>query len=574
MAATLSGKPIPILSRGYSMNKNVRKTNIIVATVISEILKTMLGPKGMSKMLVTDTGDVLITANGKAMLERLNVSHPIARVLIEVAKTQDKNCGDGTKTAVILAGELLKESGKLLDQGIHPAFIIKGYIEAVDKAMKILDKLAISISADNEVALKKVAKTVIGGYLGENEQNHVADLIVTAVKWIAAESTEHASMDIDNVGFVRKIGGGVNDSKLIRGVIINRGKPHPEMPEKITDAKIALLECSLNPFMRKSGDWSKEYIIKEKEQLTAFIKKENELNNEVVERIKRTGAKVLFCRKRISESLINCFAKKGILAFELVSEKDMTRLARATEGKIVSCVSDLTESNLGVSDLVEFQKIAGDEMLFVERYKNPKAATLLLRGGTTHTIEELERAVKNGIKAVALVAKNGKILPGGGATEMEISKELRKISRTFKGKEQLAVEAFATAIEAIPKTIASSAGLNPHDSLMELRVGHTNGSMYLGVNAVKRRIEDVTKDGLFDVFDAKRHAIRIAVEIATMILRIDDAVFVTNLEEIMEREKSKIKERKRVSDEKIRRLLEKDEELRKIGKRLTLPKSS
>lgn len=567
MATTLTGRPMSILSKGYSRHKDVRRINIMVATLISEVVKTMLGPKGMDKMLVTETGEVVITNDGKTLLDKMRITHPISKILIDAAKTQDTIAGDGTKTVVILAAELLKEAGKLLDQKIHPTVIIKGYDEATKRTLEILDSITIHASIEDEETLKKVARTVMSGRIGADSQNHLAGLVVVAVKHVAEERMSEIIVDVEQVGFTKKAGGRVNDSELVEGLVISKGKPHPRMPRKIEDAKIALLECSLDPLTRKNTDWRKEYVIKNPEQLKGFVDMEKEFNRGIAEHVKSAGARVLFCRKRISESIINCFAEEGVLALDLVGEKDMIRLEKATGGKIVSSVDDLTENDLGYAGLVELRKIAGDEMLFIDRCKDPKATTMLIRGGTEHVIEEVERVVKDSLKAVAVTVESGKAIAGGGAIEMEVAEKLRDFSRTFKGREQRAIEAFAVAMEVIPKTLAANSGLDPINVLIKLRMGHANGCTHLGINAIEREVEDVMQRGLVDAFKVKQHAIKVASETAAIILRVNDFVAATNQKEIKEEEKRKESERKRIMDEQVRRVLEKEEELKEIDKR-------
>ncbi|MEM1658106.1 MAG: thermosome subunit alpha [Candidatus Jordarchaeales archaeon] len=562
----LGGGLAHVLSKAYSRLDDVRKTNIAVAVVISEILKTMIGPKGMSKMLVTETGDVLVTSSGRAMLERLRVSHPVARGLVDVARVQGELTGDGTKTAVVVAGALLREAEKLMDQKVHVTTIIEGYRKAAVKAVEVLERLAIRTSAENEEVIRSVARTFLRGRFNEDVQDHVADLMLKAVL-LTHKGGKDASIE-DEVCFVKKAGSDVSASELIRGVVICREKPHPRMPSKMTNVKVALLNCSLQPFLRKSEEWKKEYLIGEEGRLAAFIKGESEIYREIVGRVKRVGVSAVFCRKRISEKLVSCFASEGLLAFELVSEEDIARLTRATGGRVVSYVNDLTERDLGVARLVEFRKIAGDEVLVVEGGEGSTAVTLLLRGGTTEAVEELERMTRNGLKALSLALKDGRILPGGGATEVEVSRELRSFSRAFTGKEQLAIEAFAKAIETIPRIIAENAGLKASDVLPDLYAKHAAGGRNFGVDVVKREVVDTVKAGLFDVFEVKRRAILAAYEFATMILRVDDAV-VAKTSELRKMEEEKVKERKRFLDEKIRKVLGKDEELMKVSKKLT-----
>ncbi len=567
LAATRTTHAISTLFRDHVRHKEARRTSIMVATVISEILKTMLGPKGMSKMLVTATGDVVITSEGKTTLEKLNVTHPIARILIDVAKTQYTTAGDGTKTAVILAAELLKEAGKLLGQNIHPTVIIRGYEEAIKKTLEILERLSKPVSIEDDEVLKNVVRTVMGSRIAMDLQNHLAEIVVIAARRVAEEDLGKIVVNVDNVDLTKKGGGSLNDSKLMNGVIIYKGRPHPRMPWRVENAKIALLNCSLEPFARKNVDWRKEYLIKMPEQLKEFIVEEKEFNRGIVENVKRVGARVLFCCKRISESILSCFAREGIIALDMTGKKDMVRLEKATGGKIVSNINELSEKDLGEAGLVEFRKISGDEMLFIDRCKNPKATSILIRGGTEQAMEELERIIKASLKAVAVTIECGKIIAGGGATEMEVAGELREFSRTFKGREQLAIEAFASAMEAIPKTLATNAGLDPINVLMELRARHNNGFTNLGVNALKREVEDVMEKGLVEVYKVKKHALIAAGETANAILRIDDFINVAKQRESGEEERLAV-ERKRIMDEKIRKLLEKEEELKQIDKSL------
>jgi thermosome len=568
VGATLAGLPISILSKGYSRQTDVRKTNIMVAAVISEIVKTMLGPKGMDKMLVSATGDVVIATGGRQTLERLNVTHPVARVLVDVAKAQDEIEGDGTKTAVILAGELLRQAEKLLDQKIHPKIINDGYSQGIKKALEILDSLAVSVSFVDDMTLKKVAATTMGGRIAENMLDYFAGLVVAAIKLVAEEKTTGVSVNVDMVDVVKKAGGAISDSELIKGLIINKKKPHESMPSKVHDAKIALLGCSLDPLIRKNTDWSKDYAVKKPEQMEAFLEKEREFTGGIVEKIKCSGATVLFCRKRVSASILNQLAEERIVAFDLVPEKDILRLERATGGKVVFSVGDLSEKDLGSAGLVEFRKVAGDEMVFINGCRNAKAATILLRGGTDQVIDRLERVVAGCLKAVAAAVECGKVLPGGGAAEMEVAMKLRDFSRTFGGKEQLAVEAFAASMEVIPKTLAANAGLDCTDVLVELKAGHAFGREHFGVDAVECKLEDVMRKGLLDVYTVRQHALKAACEAAVAILRIDDIIAATDLKAIRVEQKLKERERKRVTDEKIRRVLAKDEELKSVNNSL------
>lgn len=551
-------------SRRY---RDVERTNILVATAFSEIVKTMLGPRGMDKMLITATGDTIITNDGRVVLDKMKITNPIARILIDLAITQDAVVGDGTKTVVLLAGELLKRGGELLDKKIHPTVIIKGYKEATARALEILNENAINASINDEETLKKVARTVMGGRVVYDVKGRLADIVVTAVKRVAEVKAGIIALDVDSISFRKKAGKGTKDSELIEGLIIYKKRPYPQMPMKIENAKIALLDCSLDPLTRKATDWwDKSYVIDSPEQLRSFINSEKEFNEVIVKEIKRIGANVLFCRKRISEQILSCFAKEGIVALNLVDEKDMMRLERATGGKIVSSLDGLTGKDLGWAGLVEFRKIAEDEMLFIERCRDPKAVTILLRGGLEEVVEDLERVVEDGCKAVATAIKDQRVVAGGGAIEMEVAKKVREFSGTFRGKEQLAIEAFADAVEAIPKTLAANAGSDPIDILLELRVGHAKGQANLGFNAIDRRVEDTVKCGLLDVLKVKQHAIKTASEATMIILRIDDTIAAPKPSEKKEEERRKEMERQRIMGEKIRGVLKEEEEFIKIEK--------
>ena len=556
----------PISSESFRKYGDVGRTNILVATAFSEIVKTMLGPKGMSKMLITTSGDTIITNNGMVVLDKMKITNPIARILIDLAITQHVMVGDGTKTVVLLAGELLKRSEELLDKKIHPTVIIKGYKEATARALEILNENAINASINDEETLKKIARTVMGGGVIYDVKGRLADIVITAVKRVAEVKSGIIALDVESISFRKKAGKGTKDSELIEGLIIYKKRPHPQMPMRVENAKIALLDCSLDPLTRKATDWwDKNYVIDSPEQLRGFIDSEKEFNEAIVKEIKRVGVNVLFCRERISEQILSCFAKEGIVALNLMDEKDMIRLGRATGGKIVSSLDDLLEKDLGWAGLVEFRKITDDEMLFVERCRDPKAVTILLRGGSEQVVEDLGRVVEDGCKAVAIAIEDQRVVAGGGAIEMEIAKKVREFSETFHGKEQLAIEAFADAVEAIPKTLAANAGSDPIDILLELRAGHDKGHTNLGFNAIEHTVEDAVECGLLDLLKVKQYAIKTASEAAIMILRIDDTIAAAKPREKREEERGREMERQRITEEKVRGVL-KEEELMIIEK--------
>jgi len=567
LASSLADRQIPVLAKGYSRDKgkSVRSRNILVAKLISEYAKTMLGPKGMDKMLIDVQGDVVVTNDGKVMMEKIEAKHPVARILKEVAEVQDAEVGDGTKTAIMLTGALLKEAEKLVDQKIHPTTIIKGYEAAIRKAFETLEKVAFKVSINDDEVLKKLVKTVMGGRLDENAKSHLSNLIVEAAKQIFEEKT--GKVNVDHIDFRKKAGGSVMDSRLIRGLVIYKEKSHMGMPNRIDNAKIALVIKPLE-LTRKTTDWVREYAIKSPGQLTAFKTEEDEYLRNIAKKVEEVGANVLFCQKNVSDSMMNFFSEKEVLTLNLTGEEDIERLSEALGATIVTNVNDLKESDLGWASLVGFRKVAGDEMLFLEGCRDPKALTFLIRGGAKHVVDEVERVVKDAVKAVSMVVEGGRIVAGGGALELEMAKTIRKSSRKIGGKEQLAVEAFADAVEAIPEALIENAGLDPIDFLMRLRAEHADGKANAGLDVFNKTIVDMEKAGVIEAYNVKRHALKSAYEATKTILRIDDMIAVTRPEEIEKEERRKGKERERIQQEKVRKVLEKEEELKEIDKSL------
>ncbi len=539
MSSSLTRRPSPILSKGYSQLRDVRRNNIKVAVWLSESLKTMLGPKGMNKMLVDVLGKPIITNDGRETLDNMNATNPVAKLIIDIARTQDFVAGDGTKTSVILAGELLRKAEKLLNQKVHPFVILRGYDESYKKALKILDSLATGVTIEDEVTLKKIAKTVIGGRLDEDSKDHLANLIVTSTKKIAEEKSGKIVVDTIHLDIKKQEGGSVKDTEIVNGLILVKPRPHIKMPKKIEGAKIALVKLPLDPHQHRFDETRKIITLSRPEDLHGIINAEIGHAKGIVERVKHAGANVLLCRKPISDLILSCFADAGILALSLVSEADLIRLEKATGAKIISSMNDLTEEDVGQAGLVEYRSSSFNELLFIDRCEDPRAVTLLVRGGTVQVVAEIERIIKDCIKAISVAIEAGKVVPGGGAVEMELARKLRDFSRTYKGKEQLAIEAFAEAVETIPKTLAANAGLNTIDVLVELRTGHADGNANLGVNGLERKVDDMVEKGCLDAFTVKQHAIKVSSEVARMILKIDDAIAATNLGVIKAEKKRK-----------------------------------
>jgi thermosome len=497
--------------------------------VIGEVLKTTLGPRGMDKMLVDSLGDITITNDGAAILDEIEVEHPAAKIMVEIAKTQDTMVGDGTTTAVVLTGELLKKAEDLLDQNIHPTVLVSGYRKATQKAMEIISNNAIPVEMDDRATHKKVAITSMGSKAVGPAKEHLADIAIDAVKQIVEKRGEKTIADIDNIQLVKKTGKSLFESQLINGVIIDKEVVHPGMPLKIEKAKIALLDSALEI---EKTEISAEIRIRDPLQMKAFLDQETKMLQDMVEKIKKSGANVVFCQKGIDDMAQHFLAKEGMLVARRVKESDMEKLARATGGRIVTDLADLKPQDLGAAGLVEERKIGDDKMIFVEKCKDPRSVAILIRAGLERMVDEAERAMIDALSVVSDIMENNKIVAGGGAIEVEIAKGLRNYATKVGGREQMAVEAFAEAIETIPKTLAENAGLDPLDIIVNLRAAHDKpDGQYKGVNVFTGKIENMREKGVLEPAIVKEQAIKSAAESATMILRIDDIIASTKPKE-------------------------------------------
>ncbi|RLF82702.1 thermosome subunit, partial [Thermococci archaeon] len=517
--AQLTGQPILILPEGTQryVGKDAQRLNILAARVIAETVRTTLGPKGMDKMLVDSLGDIVITNDGAAILDEMDIQHPAAKMMVEIAKTQDKEAGDGTTTAVVIAGELLRRAEELLNQNVHPSIIVKGYNLAAEKAQEILENIAKDASQMDEEVLMKAATTAMTGKAAEEEREYLAKLAVEAVKLVGEKVGEKYQVDIDNIKLEKKEGGSARDTQLIRGVVIDKERVHPAMPRKIEDAKIALINEALEV---KETETDAEIRITSPDQLQAFLEQEERMIREMVDKIVATGANVVFCQKGIDDLAQHYLAKAGILAVRRVKKSDMEKLAKATGAKIVTNVRDLTSEDLGHAELVEERKVAGENMVFVEGCKNPKAVTILIRGGTEHVVDEVERALEDAIKVVKDIVEDGKIVAGGGASEIELAIKLDEYAKKVGGKEQLAIESFADALKVIPKTLAENAGLDPVDVLVKVTAAHKEKGPTVGVDVFAGEPADMMERGVIEPLRVKKQAIKSASEAAVMILRI------------------------------------------------------
>ncbi|RLJ09579.1 MAG: thermosome subunit [Candidatus Aenigmatarchaeota archaeon] len=521
--ANLGGQPVLILPEGTTRTKGreAQKNNIAAAKAVADAVRTTLGPKGMDKMLVDSLGDVVITNDGATILDEMQIEHPAAKMMVEIAKTQDKIVGDGTTTAVVLSGELLKKAEELLDQEIHPSVITKGFRSAKAKALEVLNTIAKNVSIDDEKTLIQIAETAMTGKSAEKASKELARIAVKAIKLVAERKGDSIEIDTDHIKIEKKEGGAINDTQLINGILIDKEVVHAAMPKKIEKAKIALLDCALE-IKELEGD--AKISIDSPEKMQAFLDQQESMLRDMVEKIKSTGANVVFCQKGIDDLAQHYLAKEGILAARRVKKSDMEALSRATGARIVSNINDLTKDDLGYAGLVEERKVAGDEMIFVEQCKTPKAVTILIRGGTEHVVDEVERAMQDAIKGIASALELGKYVAGGGAPEIKIARELRKYAEKFKGREQLAVLAFADAMEVIPRSLAENAGLDPIDKLAALRSEHDKGRVTFGLDVFSGEIQDMEKLGVVEPLKIKLQAVKSAAEAAEMILRIDDVI--------------------------------------------------
>jgi thermosome len=520
MAGQFGGTPVLILKEGSqrTAGREAQRSNIMAAKAVAGAVRTTLGPKGMDKMLVDTLGDVVITNDGVTILKEMDIEHPAAKMMVEIAKTQDTEVGDGTTTAVVLAGELLKQAEGLLDQEIHPTVIAAGYRAAADKSMAILKSISVNVTVGDDEMLKKIAVTAMTGKGSQTARVELADLSVQAVKAVVDED---GSVDTDNITVEKKVGGGINDSQLIHGMVIDKERLHPNMPKKVTNAKIALLNAAIEI---EKTEVDAKIEITSPDQLQAFLDQEETMLKDMVQGIVKTGANVVFCQKGIDDLAQHFLAKAGIYTIRRVKKSDMEKLARATGSRIVTSIHDLGEKDLGKAGLVEERKIGDEKMTFVEQCENPKSVSIILRGGTEHVVDELERAMEDALRVVGVVVEDKMLVPGGGAPEVELALRLREYAATVGGREQLAIEAFADSMEVIPKTLAENAGLDQIDSLVALRSQHEKGVKSAGLDMDTGEPVDMLAQGVVEPLRVKTQAINSAAEAAVMILRIDDVI--------------------------------------------------
>jgi len=519
--ASLAGQPILILPEGTlrQTGKDAQKKNIAAAKVIADSIRTTLGPRGMDKMLVSSIGDVTITNDGVTILDEMEIEHPAAKMMVEIAKTQEEEVGDGTTTAVVLAGELLKKSEELLDQNIHPILIAKGFKMASTKALEILDEIGNKIDINDDEGMEKIAMTAMTGKSGETAKESLAKIAVQAIKMVSENGRE--KINKDDIKIEKKQGGSIDETELIKGLVIDKEVVHSGMPKRVKDAKILLIDMALEV---KSTETDAKIEITSPDQMQGFLDQESKMLKEMANKIIKTGCNVVFCQKGIDDIVQHYLAKSKILAARRVKESDMSKLAKATGATIVTNIDEITEDDLGFAGIVEEKKIAGEEMIFVKECKNPKAVSILIRGGTEHVVDEAKRAMEDAVLGVISTIELGKVVVGGGAIEIELAKKLREYADSVGGREQLAINKFAEAVEIIPRTLAESAGMDSIDVLVELVAEHEKGNQYAGIDVIRGKISDMKELGVLEPLKIKTQAIKSASEAAEMILRIDDVV--------------------------------------------------
>lgn len=526
MAAQLGGQPILILREGTERTRGqeARNNNIMAAKAVAAAVRTTLGPKGMDKMLVDGGGDVTITNDGVTILKQMEIEHPAAKMLVEVAKTQDDEVGDGTTTAAVLAGELLEQAGHLLEQNVHPTIIATGYRAAADKALDILKDFTHTISEKDNDALLNIAKTAMTGKGTEGSKEKLAEIAVDAIKSIVDEEDGKKVVDIDNIKIEKKVGQSVDDCELIKGIVLDKNKAHKNMPNKVKDAKIALIT---RPIEFSKMELEAEINISTPGELSQYLDQEEQIVHDIVNRIAASGANIVLCQLGIEDLAQHFLAKANILAVERVEKKDIEKVARAIGANLITSVDDCNASDLGTAGLVELRGHGEDKMLFITECSNPRAVSIIIRGGTEHVVDSTERAIEDALRVVGVAIEDEKLVAGAGSPEIELALRLKDYASTLKGREQLAIAKFAEALEIIPKTLAENAGLDPIDMLVELRSQHEKGNKDAGLNVFTGNVENMWQNGVIEPLRVKTQAINSATETAIMILRIDDVLAAT-----------------------------------------------
>ena len=548
MAVEPTGIPVLILKEGTqrTAGRDALRANMLAARAIAEMIRTTYGPKGMDKMLVDALGDVTITNDGATILDKAEVQHPAAKMLVHVAKSQDSEVGDGTKRAVIFAGELLKQAEELLNKNIHPTVVISGYRKAMEEALKTLYQIATPIDINDEETLKKIARTSLTSKAVHDARDYFAEIAVKAVKQVAEKRGDKYYVDIDNIQIIKKYGGALLDTQLVYGIVLDKEVVHPGMPRRVEKAKILLLDA---PLEIEKPEIDAEIRISDPSQLKAFLSQEEEILKKMVDKIAEVGANVVICQKGIDEVAQHFLAKKGILAVRRVKRSDLEKLERATGGRIVSNLDDLKPEDLGYAELVEERKVGEDKMVFIEGCKNPRSVSIVIRGGLERLVDEAERSLRDALSAVADTLRDGMIVPGGGATEIELAKHIRKLATKIGGKEQLAIEAFAKSLEGMVIALIENAGLDPIDYMMKLRAAHERPEgKNISVDLSNGDLVDMVEKGVIEPVSILANAIKGGTEAASIILRIDDIIAASKLEKGEEKKPGEEKKEEKEED--------------------------
>jgi len=524
--AKMDGQQVMVMPEGSNriLGRDAQRTNIAVAYAVANIIRTTLGPKGMDKMLVSELGDIVITNDGATILEEMNVEHPAAKIMVEIAKTQDKEVGDGTTTAVMLSGMLLKKAGDLLDQDIHASTIVKGYDLAAKKSSEILFKLSTKVDIKDTATLEKIASIAMGSKsIGVGaSKDRLAKLVVQAVTQVVDKRGDTYTVDDELIKIEKKAGGDINDTALISGVLVDKEIVHQSMPKNVKNAKIALIDCALEI---EKTEIDAKIEITSPDQMQAFLAQEEKMLKDMVEKISATGASVVFCQKGIDDVAQHYLNKKGISAVRRVKKSDMEKLQRATGAKVATTLDDLSAKDLGAAGDVNEKSISGEKMVFVENCKDAKSVTIFIRASTEHVVSEGERAMVDAIGAVSSAIEDGRYVTGGGSTELELSIQLGKYATEIGGREQLAIHAFAEALETVPRTLAENAGMDAIDALVSLRAKHKKeDGLHFGVDVYAGSTADMKGLGVYEPLKVKTQAIASAYEAAKMLLRIDDMI--------------------------------------------------
>ena len=522
------GQPVVILKEGTerSTGRDARGSNIMAARIVSEAVKTSLGPKGMDKMLVDSFGDVTITNDGATMLKEMDVQHPAAKMMVEVSKTQDDEVGDGTTSVVILTGELLGKATELMEKKVHPIVIIDGYRQAEEQALKILEDISEKVDPKDKTVLKKVSMTTMASKLVNQYSDHLSEVAVDAVLQVAEESNGGYEVDLDNVKVEKKPGASMTDTRLVKGLIIDKEVVHDGMPKQVKKAVIGLLNAAMEI---EKTEFDSKIAIETPEQMQAYLDQEEQMLRDMVGKVKDAGINVLLCQKGIDDMVQHFLAREGIFASRRLKKSDMEALAKATGAKVVNSVEQLSKEDAGYAELVEERKISDDKMIFVEGCKNPKAVSILIRGGTERVVDEAERSIHDALSVVKDVVEEPKIVAGGGAPEIETARLLREFAEKLAGRERLAVVAFADALEVIPTTLAENSGMDPIDAISEMRSEHAKGNKWVGVNGSTNKVADLQSINVCEPMVVKAQAIKSATEAATLLLKIDDIIAIQKM---------------------------------------------